>query len=203
MSVCADYVKQTGLNIDNPDDIKNNLYNDGSACATANLSYCADECSHINKNQERCFKCLQNPITCPSIESKCRSKQVDCSKTPDDFCCKTPCCPHVDLAVNCARLMNQKGQDIKQAVKRQGVSRTEIIVISVCSVIGVILLIVIVVVVVKVQRKFNSKQMIAQDLRLKGNERAARQIEQLDTSNVDPEVLSRVQNRLEQQMVQK
>jgi hypothetical protein len=198
MSVCDQYIKKTGTSID---DVKKNLYQDGNQCITNNLSYCKDECSTVNRNQKACWRCLTNPISCPTAESKCRSTQVDCSKNPRNVCCTTPCCPHVELAVECSRLMNKNDQNIKEAIKSKSLSKTEVIIISVCSVVGVIILIIIVVVVIRVNKSYKSKQSLINELKIQGKYNIANNLNEIDVSSVDPNVLSKVQKRLENEII--
>lgn len=172
------------------------VFNDGLACMSNNMSYCKNVCLNSTLNSKACYDCLSQPRTCPSSACLQKRPSVDCSlaENKNNECCisKTgSCCPLVELAVECGKCVAKKGSqnDINgylQCLNPETLSSKSKLWIIVGSVIGAIFLLIIVIIVIRIQYRAKQKREKIEKLKKSGtNIELLKKIENIDLDQID------------------
>jgi len=166
----------------NADEVSTDVYTYGIGCINANLASCSANCNDLTKSLTACYSCLAQSSTCPPVN--CRGQPTgDCVTDPTGACCPQAtqgCCPYAQEAFECGTCVSKKGgqtaDDFAACLKDTGMSRTTLIIIIVCTVVGVIIVIAAITIAIKVKR----------------NEQARNRLERELPTTTDPNVIARL-----------
>ena len=208
MACKAFYVSQGYSDTTDIQTIINDVYSSGIGCINANQSYCSQFCQTLTKSSNACYKCLSQVASCPNVA--CRTTTTDCVNDPTNNCCASApagtqnvCCPFVQSAVECGSCLNSKSSgsittaSLQACLKKEGLSRTDIILISVFTILGVILIVVVVVVTVRVKKRSQAKAKLVSNLQKEGVDgRVINSIKHLNNDTINSSIFKDVDQRL-------